>query len=344
MSVQGLAGLRAESAIWGAVAFPLAYVAVGAVRRYALRRRVLDMPNDRSSHCTPTPRGGGLGLIAAAVLGGGAAVLAAGVPAPAVGAAAVAVVLVAAIGWLDDHEPLRVRTRLGVHLTAGAITAALATWPSGLMGGAPSTLLALAVALAWWVFWTVAAINVVNFIDGIDGLIGSQMGIYGIYVALLAPRGGAAAPAGLAFAAAAAGFLLWNWAPARIFLGDVGSGACGVFAVLLGLALYRESGYSLARSYYPLAPIFLDATVTLVRRTWTGERITTPHRSHLYQRLANGGWGHARTAQAFAAASIVGAVVGLATPEAWLPLTSLFYLGSLVGIGRRTAAGLTSAT
>ena len=261
-------------------------VLTGLVRRGALSRSLLDLPNARSSHTTPTPRGGGLGLVIAAV---SALVVAAGRPVdPPLLLALAGVLLVSGVGWLDDQRSLGVRARLLAHLFAAATLLPLALSPSpvppwlGVFAG------------VWWVFWSVSAINVVNFMDGIDGLIGSQALIFGAYLALLGDSGGTARELGLVLSGAATGFLAWNWPPAKIFLGDVGSGALGLLFVLGGLLILREGRISLVVAYLPLYPVFLDATATLARRAIRGERVTEAHRTHLYQRLANGGWGHAR--------------------------------------------------
>jgi Fuc2NAc and GlcNAc transferase len=230
-----------------------------------------------------------------------------------------AVGAVALVGWADDRRPLGVRERLAVHLAAAIVVAAwavaigvAATTFSGPGVGARAAFprLAVAAGAAWWAFWTVAAVNVVNFMDGIDGLIGSQMVVFGLYAAALGGWTAPGALVGLTVAAASLGFLRWNWAPARIFLGDAGSGAYGVLAVIAGAAAMRGAGVSLARAFLPLAPLFVDAAVTLARRHRAGEAVTTPHRSHLYQRLANGGWGHARTSVAYGAAAAAAALVG----------------------------------
>ncbi len=287
------------------VTFGAVYAAVGAVRAYALRRGVLDVPQARSSHDAPTPRGGGLGLLVGVVAFGGVAAHSAGIRGIVVLAATAAIAAVAAVGWWDDHRSISVRVRLSAHVAAALVIAVLADHAA--VSGRARVL-----GFAWWAVWTVSAINVVNFMDGIDGIIGAQLLVYGAYVALVSHAGEPAFGIGVTLAAGAAGFLCWNWSPARIFLGDAGSGPCGLLVVIAGLALLAGGGIALPRVYLPLYPLFLDATVTLWRRWRAGERVTTPHRSHLYQRLANGPWTHARTAVVFAAAAAAGAVVGVA--------------------------------
>ena len=283
----------------------LAFVLVGAIRRYALRHAMLDHPGFRSSHAQPTPRGGGLGLVAVVLF---ALVAASGREIdPSLVLALLGVALTALVGWLDDRRSLGVRARIIAHIVAGlSLLPLVLSTPSGPMWLA-------AVTALWWVFWSVSAINVVNFMDGIDGLIGSQALIFGAYLAFLTSSGGVVEAFGLALAGAAAGFLGWNWAPARIFLGDVGSGALGLLFVLGGILVLQEGRVTLVVAFLPLYGIFLDGTVTIFRRFRRGERITEAHRSHLYQRLANGGWGHARVSLLY------GAVALAAFPVATLP-------------------------
>ncbi|HXG45169.1 MAG TPA: hypothetical protein VNJ71_10475 [Gemmatimonadales bacterium] len=273
---------------------------VGLIRQYALRTRLLDLPGPRASHRVPTPRGGG--LAPASLL---AATLAwAAFEAPQerepLGPAALGLALVAAVGWRDDRRALSVGARLGAHLVAGALLLPLAlqipesTWASGALGA------------LWWLVWAVSAVNVVNFMDGIDGLVGSQMAVFGIHLALLG-RDPTAHAFGAVLAGAALGFLCWNWAPARIFLGDVGSGSLGLAAAIGGMLAIRSSEGGVMRAFLPLYPMFLDATITLLRRLGRGEPIHLPHRTHLYQRLANDrGWGHARVSLLYAAAALAG--------------------------------------
>ncbi|MEZ4414067.1 MAG: hypothetical protein R2910_13845 [Gemmatimonadales bacterium] len=236
------------------------------------------------------------------------------------------VVLTALVGWLDDRSSLGVRARLMAHLAAGAMLLPLALWPSAVPAWMEM------FAGFWWIFWAVSAINVVNFMDGIDGLIGSQAVIFGAYLALLGESGGMAGVVGLVLAGASAGFLLWNWPPARIFLGDVGSGALGLLFVLGGLLLIREGRATVVIAFLPLYPLFLDATVTLLRRLRRGERVTEAHRSHLYQRLANGSWGHARVTVLYAAMAAAALPIAL-LPPGWMSPAIAAYFICVLGLG-----------
>lgn len=313
-----------QALLVGSFAALLSWLLVGTVRRYALRRALLDQPTARSSHRVPTPRGGGLGLVAAALIAMLAAV-GGQLRAPLLIGLAGAV-LITAVGWADDHRSLSVRVRLSTHCAAGLLLLPLALWPAPVPAWLPL------LAGLWWVFWTVSAINVVNFMDGIDGLIGSQALIFGAHLAWRGASGGSAAVLGFAMAGAAAGFLLWNWPPAKIFLGDVGSGALGFLCVLGGVLLLREGRESLVAAYLPLYALFLDGTVTLVRRLLRGERVSEAHRSHLYQRLANGGWGHARVTMLYAGVALVALPIAALQSPARTPVTAGYFL-LVLGLG-----------
>jgi Fuc2NAc and GlcNAc transferase len=269
-------------------AFVFAIVATGFMRRYAMRRDLLDVPNLRSSHSSPTPRGGGVAIVAA-FLG---AVLAIGLSrqlsvgflwALFAGGGAVA-----AVGFLDDRRALRASVRFAIHVGAavlavcllgGVSESALARW--GLHGVWLGAAIAV-LALVW-------ATNLFNFMDGIDGIAASEAAfIAGAGAWINRCYGGDAGltAAMLCLAAANLGFLRWNWPPARIFMGDVGSGFIGFALASLGLAADRIGGVSI-EVWAILGGVFLvDATVTLIRRAARGDRWFEAHRIHAYQHLA----------------------------------------------------------
>jgi Fuc2NAc and GlcNAc transferase len=296
-------------------AFALATVLVGAMIWFTRRFDLMDVPNHRSSHSVPTPRGGGLGIVLTLLAFG-----------PTIGAGAsqwdrarrvwaLALLSVAIIGMIDDRASVSVRWRFAVHLFAAALVAYLAREAT------PITFTGM-MWLPFWVFWTVSAINVVNFMDGIDGLIASQTAIFALYLVGMSPGESIATRGALVLAVACLGFLTWNWPPARVFMGDVGSGPVGVAIVLCGL-LAAFNGLSPVVAFFPLLPLFLDATLTLIARWRRGERLSQPHRSHLYQRMANGGLGHRRVTLMYGLAALIGAAVGLIGLRAaspWLEL------------------------
>lgn len=304
----------------------LTWLLVGAIRRYALRRGVIDTPNERSSHTTPTPRGGGAALVLAAILG---YIIAA----PESGRqlsiliALVAVLPTAVAGWIDDRGSLPAAPRIAAHITSGLLLLPIALG-SGTIGWQ-----LYPIALAW-LLATVSAINVVNFLDGIDGLIGLQALVLGIHLATLATMDSPPQILGIMLAASSAAFLVWNWSPARIFLGDVGSGSVAVLGLIGGILVWRLDDWPFVAVFLPLFAIFLDASVTLTRRILRSERITEAHRSHLYQRLANESqWGHASVSLLYGVVAASAALVVHLAPAGALMFWCAAYVTLVVIVG-----------
>jgi len=250
----------------------------------ALHRRVLDQPNERSSHRVPTPRGGGIAVVGAVLLVWLGLTAAGRLPAGLLPVAAAALGI-AAVSWFDDLRGLSPVARLVAQLVAVAIGMDALPSRAVFQGWLPPVLDDAAVALVWLWF-----VNLFNFMDGIDGIAGSEAAAVGIGLVLVAPAPETAWLAA-AVAGAAAGFLVWNWAPARIFLGDVGSVPLGF---LLGFLLLDAAAQGAWLPALILPAYFLaDATLTLLRRLARGERVWQAHRQHFYQRAVQGGLGHA---------------------------------------------------
>lgn len=320
---------------WAALAalsaFAIASAGTWLARRYALRRGMLDAPGDRRSHVVPTPRGGGVAIVAgwlpavalAGWLGG------AGAWRPAAIAAAGAMI-VAAVGWIDDHRPLPALPRLAAHAVA-ALLLAVAAWMSG-AGPAPAVVafvLALGLANAW------------NFIDGIDGIAASQAAIAAAAFALV--TAGAAGLPALALAAACLGFLPWNFPRARIFMGDVGSGSVGyalAAAAVAAMAQAPRSAWPLL--LLPLLPVLVDTSLTLGRRIVTGQRWWTPHVTHAYQVQARR-HGHRRVTLAFALATACLSALAVSGRAVW-PESFAFNIVILMVSAPAAAWAWTAAT
>jgi Fuc2NAc and GlcNAc transferase len=275
-----------------ALGFILSLVLTGLARFYALHRGLMDQPNQRSSHLVETPRGGGIAFVltfliilawltylpsasveigdqlhTALLLGGG---------------------LVAMIGFIDDHRHVPAIVRFTIHLLAAVITVSLLPvpvldlWPGISLDGGWLFNVVIVIALVW-------LLNLYNFMDGIDGIASLQgVSVLCAAVGILILN---QAPAGvmqwlLILAACVAGFLLWNWPPAKIFMGDAGSGfigyALGVFA------LHTASTYHISLwSWLILLGLFVvDASWTLGVRVANGEKWHQPHAKHAYQHLA----------------------------------------------------------
>jgi UDP-N-acetylmuramyl pentapeptide phosphotransferase/UDP-N-acetylglucosamine-1-phosphate transferase len=265
------------------------------------RARVLDRPNARSSHAVPTPRGGGIAVVAA-ILAAWLTLLAQGLVPPPLLLVTAAAALLAAVSWRDDVGGLSPTLRLLAQFLAVAI-GMTAVAPAGpvFQGRLPPALDSAAAALFWVWF-----VNLFNFMDGIDGLAGSEAAAIGGGLVLVAALGAGRDPPlallAAAPAAAALGFLVWNWAPARIFLGDVGSVPLGY---LLGFLLLDAAarGHWMAALILPLY-FLADATITLARRLLRGEAVWRAHRRHFYQRAVQRGLGHAAVARRVIAADL----------------------------------------
>lgn len=317
------------------LALPVSWYLTGLVRHYAIANKILDVPNARSSHSKITPRGGGLaiavtflsGVVLLAILkevdlhvgialcGGGA--------------------LVASVGWLDDKKGLGVLTRAVVHLLAAIwvlawlgglnqLSIGTITWRLGIWG----TPIAV-VAFVW-------AINLYNFMDGIDGLAATEAVSVGMAASLFLVTAGSRGLASLSLllALSAGGFLLWNWPPARIFMGDVGSGFLGFSFATLALA--TEVNQILpALIWAVLLGVFLvDATATLIRRVIQGECWYKAHRTHAYQIAVQYGYTHKQVTLCVLAINVVLSVLaGIAfmRPE-WLLTVVACSVGLLLAL------------
>ena len=262
-----------------------------------LRFQVFDVPNERSLHARPTPRSGGVAILVS-VLAGGTAIAFGTAGSALFPWLLVSVLPVAVLALLDDRGGVPAAPRFLVHLAAagllvwgGGLTAShglvpgLDTPPSSLIGGAMAFL---------FVVWMV---NLFNFMDGMDGFAGGMAVIgFGSLAALAAAAGQSVlAAVSVVVAAAAGGFLPYNFPPARIFMGDTGSSTLGLLAAALTLWGTREGAFPFWVGILVFSPFIADASVTLTRRLLHGERVWVAHKTHYYQRLVQLGWGHRKT-------------------------------------------------
>jgi UDP-N-acetylmuramyl pentapeptide phosphotransferase/UDP-N-acetylglucosamine-1-phosphate transferase len=297
-----------------------------------LRRRALfDRPNERSLHDSPTPRGGGIAVIAT-VIAAWALFAALGETAPSTVIVAAAAAGLAVLSWIDDLGGLPAWLRLLAHLAA-ALAGLLALPQTPVFQGWLPLALDRAAAALLWLWFT----NLFNFMDGMDGLAGSEAASIAFGLALLAGSG--IAPLAAVIFGAAIGFLVWNWAPARIFLGDVGSVPLGYLLGFLLLAAAAE-GYWAAALILPLY-FLADATLTLSRRLLRGERVWQAHREHFYQRAVQTGLSHDavawRVALANAALIACAMLAERAAPIAALALAALIVALLLTSLARARA-------
>ena len=306
-------------------AFVLSASMTAWVRRYALARSLVDVPDHRTSHSAPTPRGGGLAVVLVTL--SGACVFAAlsmtswRVASSLLGGGA----LVALIGFVDDHGHVRAGVRLLGHFVA-------ATWVVAWLGGMPSLVPfggPWEIRLIGWVvaiFYVSWIVNLTNFMDGIDGIAAVETITVGLAMSLIFAVVGIEIGTGsgllqILLAASTAGFLVWNWPPARIFLGDVGSGFLGVSLAVLSL----EAGWlrpDLFWSWLVMLGVFVvDASVTLLRRVLRGETFYEAHRSHGYQHATRRWGSHVRVTVATGAINLF-----------WLlPVATLVALDAIAG-------------
>lgn len=322
----------------------LAAVGTELLRRYALSYGVLDQPNARSSHQRPTPRGGGLAMVIAFLLAltwlWGEQLLTLAEWAGLTGGSAA----LAATGFADDHKPLSPGLRWAVHWAS-------AFWALWMFGRGLSIDFSLFRVAQPWLALPLAAlvvvwmVNLFNFMDGIDGIAGSEA----LFVALLSAAWLEYSGAGLgwvlaalALAAASAGFLTRNWPPAKIFMGDVGSGFLGfsLSALMIGgVARYDASPWPWLIS---IGVFFVDATYTLFHRLRRGQKLANAHRSHAYQILSRRWGGHRPVTLAVNALNLLWLAPLAAAAAYWRGLGPLLWAVAmlpLVYIAWRTNAG-----
>ncbi|MBE2225459.1 MAG: glycosyltransferase family 4 protein [Anaerolineae bacterium] len=298
----------------GAVTAVSSYVGVWLIRQWAIRRQILDVPNERSSHEQPTPIGGGLAIVVITAVIWLAASWYLQIDSwlqiilPLLGAC-----MIAAVGWVDDMQPLSSKIRFGVHILAAVFAiVSFGAWDQIAIpfGGT--------VSLSWLgyivtFFWLVGLTNAYNFMDGIDGLAGGQGVVAGLGWLILGQLIGndLVSVLGLGLAAANLGFLGHNWPPARIFMGDVGSGYLGYLFALLPMMVLNDAYPSLIPGALCLWPFIFDTGFTFCRRLIKRENVFAAHRSHLYQRLVINGYSHRFVTLLYIGLALIGVILGI---------------------------------
>jgi len=266
-------------------------VLVRLIRVWAERKAILDHPNERSSHVVPTARGGGIAIVVITLAGSALWMT------PKFAVVAACALVIAIVSFIDDLRHLPATLRLGVQVGAAVPVALLFVPP-------------LWTPLA--VLWIVGLTNAYNFMDGIDGIAGGQAVVAGGAWALLGmtAQQPLVAGVGLLIAGSSAGFLMHNWQPARIFMGDVGSAFLGFLFASLAVMAWPDVKLA-AAGVLVVWPFIADAAFTFVRRAMRRERVMEAHRSHIYQRLNQRGLSHAAVASIYIALAAAGAVAAL---------------------------------
>lgn len=318
------------------------------LRRYALARSLIDIPNDRSSHSVPTPRGGGVAIVltylVALVLMASVELLSWSAALPLLGSG----LLIALVGFLDDHGHIAARWRLLAHFTA-------AGWALFWIGGLPTLDVAGFELNLGWLGHLLAAVylvwvlNLYNFMDGIDAIASIEAvcacGGASLVYWLTGHEDLITAP--ILLAVAVLGFLYWNFPPARIFMGDAGSGFLGIVIGVMSLQAAWVAGELLWVWLILLGVFIVDATFTLGRRLLRGEKVYEAHRSHAYQHASRKAGRHMPVTLGVAAINVfwllpIGICVGLGFDGfyglvlAYVPLVALaikFHAGELEKTG-----------
>jgi Fuc2NAc and GlcNAc transferase len=324
-------------------------VLTGMIRHFAVRRNWLDIPNARSSHSLPTPRGGGLAIVlsfsaALALLG-----LYRLLDHSVVFAMLASGAIVAVVGYVDDRHSLPARVRFTAQIIAASLFVML-------LGGIPESALGdfglnypriAAVIVVLTLTWST---NLFNFMDGIDGIAGGEAAFVagaGAWLNSIKHGNFGLTAAMLCLCAASIGFLFWNWSPARIFLGDVGSGFLGLMLPMLGLAASQRAAIPVQVWIILGGSFFADATLTLVRRAALGDRWFEAHRSHAYQQLARRWNSHSAVTVLVMAINLIWLlpwawyaekVPAQATMSAIEALSPLVLLAWIAGAGKRRPA------
>ena len=296
--------------------FFLTYGGIEIYRRWSLKNSILDVPNERSSHQNPTPRGGGVIIVIVCLAA--FSIINFFLPVALGWNYLIGALAVAAISWLDDLFRVNILWRFAVHALAAVI----------MLNGASNIYLPIygnveigSAARVIWFLWIVWLLNAYNFMDGIDGIAGMQALTAGIGWSVLAWALGFENIfyyAALVTLAAAA-FLFHNWQPAKIFMGDVGSAFLGYTFAVIPLLAQREAGGNLPGGYsgwFFAGIVFVyffvfDSVLTFLRRALAGEKVWRAHRSHLYQRMTGKNWRHSGVTVLYGAFSLISAATFL---------------------------------
>jgi Fuc2NAc and GlcNAc transferase len=283
----------------------LSWFLTSQVRQYALAKNLLDFPNVRSSHTVPTPRGGGIAIVIVLLLSGVMSLFLPNAPIHSLLCLLLATLAFGILGWQDDKHDLSASVRFLVQILIASLSTVWLLWnlPGWSLSFAGIVILLLTIL---WIVWMA---NLYNFMDGIDGISAVESIILGVTTSYWFAMSGSISIATIciAVAGAAVGFLRWNWSPAKIFMGDVGSLALGAFFAIL--AIIGTTSH------------LADSGVTLLHRMIKREKWWQAHRSHFYQRAVQSGFSHSQVSLAVMVINVIFSV-----------LASLLILGVLDAI------------
>lgn len=295
------------------------YIITGWFIKYAESKNIKDVPTERSSHSTPTPRGGGLGFVITSIIAFILYFLWEGlIISGEFLTFLIAIAAVASLGWVDDKNDLSQTIRFSIQVIAAAVIVYF-------IGGINTFSLPLVSEFSLGFFspflgllWITGVTNIYNFMDGVDGIATTQAlsASAGWMIFALFWNEPIILTINLIVFSTVLVFLTYNWSPAKIFMGDVGSLFLGFFfSVMPFLAASVSEEYTIATTLWIgallLWPFLFDSSSTLVRRLTNGENIFKAHRSHLYQRLNIGGWSHSQIATLYLAFSLMCLIIAL---------------------------------
>ena len=268
-----------------------------------LRRLFLDRPNKRSSHLRPTPRGGGVAFVFFLVLVSAFDFVFLSSGPPGVNMVVLYALPLSIVGFLDDYYNLGASIRFGVQLLTSYllldVSPLVLIATDFLSASEPVICMVPLLTHALLVIALTAIINFINFMDGLDGLVAGSMVF--VFASLMSVFNTSLIL--LALVGSLFGFLFWNWSPARVFMGDVGSTFLG--AVFAGFVLQAPSWFDASGFLLVATPLLADAFFCLIRRFLAGQRIFDAHRLHLFQRLHQAGWSHTKVSLAYMFATFV---------------------------------------
>jgi Fuc2NAc and GlcNAc transferase len=273
------------------------------VRQYALAKKLLDIPNVRSSHTMPTPRGGGIAIVIVLLIAGVLSLFLPGAEVQLLLCLLLTTLAFAVLGWQDDKHDLSASFRFLIQLMIAALCCAWLLWT----GSGWSMTVSSVILFVLSIFWIVWMVNVYNFMDGIDGISAIESIVLGVTTSywFTMAESTSLAIVCIAVVGSAVGFLRWNWSPAKIFMGDVGSLALGGFFATLAIIGTTALDIPFIAFLILYAVYLMDAGITLLTRIIKKERWWQAHRSHFYQRAVQSGFSHAQVSLAVMAVNII---------------------------------------
>jgi Fuc2NAc and GlcNAc transferase len=280
--------MKGQVLILGGAILVLTLLMTYLIRVYAIKFRILDIPNERSSHKSPTPRGGGLAIVISWFIGI-SILFSIGAIENKLYFALMSGIILAIVSFLDDLYTLKPIIRLLIQLITAVLAFAFLKGinPVNLPGFSFETKIVLYPLSIIGIVWFV---NLYNFLDGIDGYASLEAIVMAFLMYLLSDN-----IACLIILSATIGFLFWNWPKAKIFMGDIGSTQLGFILVILGIYFHNTTDFSIVHWLILSSLFWFDATLTLFRRIRNRENLAEAHKKHVYQRAVQSGFSHQQT-------------------------------------------------